>query len=312
MEERKKGSPAAWLGEFTVETLESILLAEAGRRGERLFRISLMLREECLFPWERLALDMGRMEGAFNVIRVSPDLDADRTASKRLPERIIFHVTTALPFERAAEAASHLLDGIVDIVEVPMAAWEEERERWGDERPAAGTRGVDLARAEAALLVLSYKVLRYDMGRILQACGPGTYRDTVSASMGDFEARLENLQASSLVCLAFSWGGFLHYLPRPFVAGYACAEGNSAGSGLLNRVEGGFLSPDLETMAGNSRFGVCLAPPLARPVAAERLLYYRDIALSAISLSGRVSHSCFQATVEGRPCRLILPPTRKS
>ncbi len=287
-----------------METLESILLSEAQKRGERLFRISLTLREECLFPWERLAIDTGRMENAFNVIRVSPDLALVRD----LPERVVFHVTTALPFERAAEEASLRLDGVVDIAEIPIEAWEEERAKWTAERAPARRRGPD-ARAHAALLMVSYKVLRYDMERIVRACPPGKAADDAASSMDSFESRLERLPVSNLPLLLFTHAGVVHYLPRSFVAGYECADGSSGRTSLVRDLGPSVLAPDMGGQAATGRFGIVLEGWDGRPaIAADRLLCYREVDPRSITITGRLSCSCFQAAIEGVEGRLILPP----
>jgi hypothetical protein len=285
--------------EFTVEKLESILLSEAARRGERLYRVMLSRKEETFFVWERLFIDLGRMERSFNVVRVSPDDDE----IKEMPDRVVYHVTTEMPFEKAAAAAASILNGSVDIAEIPFSSWQEERCKWQTERPGSRFKALDSRHMEIALLILSYKILRFDMERIVEALGAGSEeRADAERALPGFEKRLLKLESSRILFLAFKRSGSSYLIPRFMVSAL--------------RWEGGELldGRDVDPMTGmpdaRGRFGVSIKDSGAGSpefLNADRLLTFKDIALGEIQIRNRLSKVCFEANVQGQAWRLILP-----
>jgi hypothetical protein len=294
--------------EFDVEKLEAYVIGEAERRGDRLYRIILSPRESTPFPRERIFVDLGRMETSFNVIRVSPDPDASPMDPRDgLPGRIVFFITTMLPFEKAASLVASRLDGTVDIAEIPFDSWEEESAHWGSEAFAAPQRRRDESKVDLALLVLSYKVLRYDMERILEAVIPGAGSDA-RGSMGRFESRLASYQATRVPFLCFEREGRPHIIPRFMVRGFVFTEDGKRIDSYypdVQKPEGGIAEA-----GAKPRFAVIMGGAehaCDGTVGADRLVSYRELALSDIAITGRVSKDLFEVEIAGEKAYLVLP-----
>jgi len=298
------GRPA--LPEFNVQDLEAYVIREAERRGDRLYRIILTPFEPSPFPARRLSLDLARMEYDFNVVRVCPEPGAAR----ELPGKVVYFITTMMPFERAAALAASRLIGSVDIAEIPYPAWTEESARWTAEHCAPRSPRRDQAKADMAMLVLSYKILRFDMERILAAVSESADGlETVQArgSMGRFESRLAAFQDGGLSFLCFEQGGRRRYVPRFMVRGFAFDHGDSRRYWPASF--GGDDAAAAE-VGGEARFSVILgAQDGAGAFAAEadRLVSYGDIPLSGIRIVGRVSKDLFEADFGDNRALLLLP-----
>ncbi len=296
---------------FDVDKLEAIIIDEAERRGDRLYRIILTPAESAFFPRERISIDVARMESSFNVVRVCPEPgELPRSAAPGdFPGRIAFFITTMLPFERAAALAASRLNGAVDIAEIPFSSWEEEKARWCAEAVAAPSGRKDAAKADMALLVLSYKILRYDMGRILEAVKPGAGAEA-RASMSRFESRLASSQATRIPFLAYKLDGVLHLVPRFMVRGFYYTENGKRSSAILGEAQ---ASGGNETGAGGlKRFGILLEGEHGErfgSTGADRLVSYGELSLGEIDITGRVSKGIFEVEARGERARLLLPET---
>ncbi|GEM_PF-2341966 len=298
---------------FDVDKLEAIIIDEAERRGDRLYRIILTPAESAFFPRERISIDVARMESSFNVVRVCPEPgELPRSAAPGdFPGRIAFFITTMLPFERAAALAASRLNGAVDIAEIPFSSWEDEKERWCAEAVAAPSGRKDAAKADMALLVLSYKILRYDMGRILEAVKPGAGAEA-RASMSRFESRLASSQAMRIPFLAYKLDGLLHLVPRFMVRGFYFTENGKRSSAILGEGEAR-AADDHETRTdGLKRFGILLEGEDGErfgSTGADRLVSYGELSLGEIEITGRASKGVFEVEARGERARLLLPET---
>jgi hypothetical protein len=292
--------------EFSLEKLEYILMKEAERRGERFYRIIQRAQDEVLFARDRLCVDLGRIEKLFSVVRVSPE----ESGLSVFPERVVFHVTSKMSFEKAANAASFALNGAIDILELPFSAWETEKCRWQNELSASRPKGMDQRKMDIAKLVLSYKVLRFDMDRICLAL-PDRGGERARKRMEGFERRLETLDASSVMFLSFNAQGERYIMPRFLVSGYRWKDSGGELRRHLERerqcvAENPGIDPSRGKEAALERFGI-LANPAADTLAADRLVSYREIRLGDIKILERRSRLCFDVAAQGEPWRLVLP-----
>jgi hypothetical protein len=297
--------------EFSVEQLETILLSEAELRGERLFRISVSPHADCFFPRQRFSIDIARMENRFNVIRVSPP----EHSWENLPEKVTFFVTTALAFEKAAELASRNLNGAVDIMEIPFDHWKAEVAKCGNERPRSHLLGAGDTRMDVILLILSYKVLQYDMKKMMSLIDAAEETERAGLSVSDFEARLDSFQSSRISFLVFQHGGKRYIIPRFMVLGFAWGDSpnDSEPEGLGRKFGQPPLSPDRNAPCPACRFGIALETKGSKGetrnsfIAADRLLHFEEHCLRDIRLSGRQSDSCFFASTPAGERFLYLP-----
>jgi hypothetical protein len=294
--------------EFSLEKLENILMKEAQRRGERFYRIIQRAQDDVLFARDRLCVDLGRIEKIFSVVRVSPE----ESGLSVFPERVVFHVTSKMSFEKAANAASFALNGAIDILELPFGAWETEKCRWQNELSASRAKGMDQRKMDIAKLVLSYKVLRFDMDRICLALPErGGGGERARKRMEGFERRLETLDASSVMFLSFNSQGQRYIMPRFLITGYRWKDSAGELSRHLERerrcvAEDPGVDPSTGKEAAIERFGI-LADTAADTLAADRLVSYREIRLGDIKILERRSRLCFDVAAQGEPWRLVLP-----
>jgi hypothetical protein len=295
--------------DFSLEQLETILMKDAEKRGERFYRVILRAHDDVLFARTRLCVELGRMEKAFNVVRVSPD----ESAMGEFPDRVVFHVTTAMSFEKAATAASASLNGAVDIVELPFAAWKTEKSRWQNECGISHPEGPDRQKIDIALIVLSYKVLRFDMERISRVLaeedGQG---ERARKRMKAFERRLEELDASSVLFLSFKAGGERYLMPRFMISGYRWKDEAGAFRFALDRkrrkeTEAAGSEPATGLPGKAERFGLLCQGEGLEALCADRLVSYREIRLQDLRIVNRRSELCFDVEADGEPWRLVLP-----
>ncbi len=297
--------------EFSVEKLESILLAEAEKRGERLYRVSLCKKEETLFVSERLMLDRARLEGVFNVIRVSPEGEG----IEEMPDRVIYYLSSDLSFEKTANTAAAILNGAVDIVEIPYSSWNDEKARWMSERKGARIPALDGRRMDIATLILSYKILHFDMERILSAIKGERPQDAkATLQLSRFEKRLTSLEPAKILFLSFSHKSHAYILPRYMISGFRWKDGlrlvGSAAEEDGDNAPLGGLDPGSGMGEDNRRFSIILSPSKGGPslsIGADRLFSYREISLADIKISSRLSRVSFAVNIQGEDQRLILP-----
>lgn len=295
--------------DFSLEQLETILMREADARGDRFYRVILRAHDDVLFARTRLCAELGRMEKAFTVVRVSPD----ESGMGEFPDRVVFHVTTPLGFEKAANAASACLNGAVDIVELPFAAWKTEKSRWQNESGIAHAEGIDRRASEIAMIVLSYKALRYDMERISRVLGDEDGAgERARKRMKSFEGRLEGLDASKVLFLSFRSGSERFLVPRFLVSGYRWRDPAGAFRFALDRKrrkesEAAGSDPATGLPSAAERFGVLAQGSGLEALCADRLVSYREIRLQDLRIVNRRCETCFDVEVDGEAWHLVLP-----
>jgi hypothetical protein len=297
--------------EFSVEQLESVLLRESCLQGERIFRIIATPHEASLFPRQRIAIDIERMEREFNVIRVLP---AERDWDK-LPERIIFFVSTDRPFEKAAEIAARSLNGAVDIMEISSEDWKKEVERVKNDRSRSRFNRADRSHQDMISLILSYKVLQFDLRRILSLVSSKPESEQGHSSAEDFEKRLLRFQNTNISFLSFSFQSNEYLVPSFMVEGFAwkTEQGRETEpEGIESSLPASASAPTGQSDTA-ARFNIILqgkAENLPEPshlLAADRLVNYEDYYLKDISVESRVAPDCFDLKTPNGNKYLFLP-----